>query len=121
MGHEQDEVTLALLYNAADVVVLPSRQEAFGQTASEAQACGIPVVAFSYSGLLDVVAHRETGYLARAFDIEDMAEGLNWILNDTDRRGVLGRAARVRAMQLWSPEVVVQQYQAVYRSMLDRS
>lgn len=50
-----------------------------------------------------------------------MAEGLSWILNGTDRRNVLGRAVRVRTMQLWSPEVVPPQYQAVCRSMLERS
>ena len=45
-GHLHDHLSLRLLYVAADVMVVPSRQEAFGQTASEAQACGTPVVAF---------------------------------------------------------------------------
>lgn len=37
---------MAVAYNAADVVVVPSRVESFGLMAAEAQACGIPVVAF---------------------------------------------------------------------------
>lgn len=121
MGYVQDDATLALLYNAADVMVVPSRQENLPQTATEPQACGCPVVAFDRTGLRDAVAHRETGYLAQAFDTGDMAEGLHWILEDSERQSKLGLAARARALQLWSPEVVVPQYLAVYRSAIQNS
>jgi glycosyltransferase involved in cell wall biosynthesis len=121
MGHLQDDATLALLYNAADVMVVPSRQENLPQTATEPQACGCPVVAFDCTGLRDAVAHRETGYLARAFDTEDMAEGLHWILGDANRREALGQSARARALQLWAPEVVVPQYLSIYRSLVERN
>jgi glycosyltransferase involved in cell wall biosynthesis len=117
MGHIHDDATLALLYNAADVMVVPSRQENLPQTATEPQACGCPVVAFDCTGFRDAVVHRETGYLARAFDTEDIAEGLLWILKDAALRDELGRAARARALQLWAPEVVVPQYLQVYESV----
>jgi glycosyltransferase involved in cell wall biosynthesis len=120
MGHVQDDATLALLYNAADVMVVPSRQDNLPQTATEPQACGCPVAAFDCTGLRDAVVHRETGYLARAFDVEDMAEGLSWILGDAERRGALRQAARMRAIQLWSPEVVVPQYLSIYRSIIEQ-
>lgn len=120
MGHVQDDATLALLYNAADVMVVPSRQDNLPQTATEPQACGCPVAAFDCTGLRDAVVHRETGYLARAFDVEDMAEGLNWILGDAERRGALRQAARMRAIQLWSPEVVLPQYLSIYRSIIEQ-
>jgi glycosyltransferase involved in cell wall biosynthesis len=119
MGHVRDDATLALLYNAADVMVVPSRQENLPQTATESQACGCPVVAFDCTGLRDAVVHRETGYLARAFDTEDMAEGLRWILEDAGRRDTLRQASRMRAVKLWSPEVVVPQYLSVYQSMIE--
>lgn len=118
MGHVHDEATLALLYNSADVMVVPSRQENLPQTATEAQACGCPVVAFDCTGLLDTVVHRETGYLSRAFDIEDMADGLSWILADVNCRNALGSAARRRALKLWSPEVVVPQYLQIYETAI---
>jgi glycosyltransferase involved in cell wall biosynthesis len=77
------------------------------------------VVAFDTTGFRDVVAHRETGYLARAFDTEDMAEGLRWILGNASLRNKLGRAARERALGLWAPEVVVPQYLRVYQAAID--
>jgi glycosyltransferase involved in cell wall biosynthesis len=120
MGHVHDDAALALLYNAADVMAVPSRQEAFGQTGSEAQACARPVVAFNCTGLPDSVEHGETGYLARAFDAEDLACGLRWILADAGRREALGRNARTRALRLWAPEVVVPQYLKVYAAAQER-
>lgn len=116
MGHIHDDVTLALLYSAANVMVVPSRQEAFGQTASEALACGCPVVAFDATGLVDVVDHKVTGYLAKAFDEEDLAHGISWVLEDKVRWKMLSDASRQRAVQLWSPTVVVPQYQEIYRA-----
>ena len=80
-----DDLSLRLLYSAADVMVVPSIQEAFGQTASEAQACGTPVAAFKIGGLLDVVSHKETGYLADPYDPKSLAYGINWIIEDEER------------------------------------
>ena len=119
MGHVHDDATLALLYNAADVMVVPSRQENLPQTATEPQACGCPVVAFDCTGFSDAVEHRKTGYLARPFDTEDMAEGLRWILEDAGLRHAQGQAARARALKLWAPEVVVPQYFLVYEAAIE--
>ncbi len=119
MGHVNDDATLVLLYNAADVMIVPSRQEAFGQTASEALACGCPVVAFATTGLLDVVEHKETGYLASAYELDELAEGIYWVLEDSGRRMKLGIAARERAVRLWSPQVVIPQYIQVYKQAID--
>jgi glycosyltransferase involved in cell wall biosynthesis len=114
MGSIDDDEALAMLYSAADVMVVPSRQEALGQTASEAQACGTPVVAFDATGLSDVVEHRGTGYLATPFERVSLARGIAWVLEDDDRRARIGEAARVRAKQLWDPKVVARQYVAAY-------
>lgn len=121
MGHVHDDAALALLYNSADVTVVPSRQENLPQAATEAQACGCPVVAFDCTGFQDAVEHRETGYLAKAFDTQDMAQGLGWILDDVERQRKLGNAARERALRLWAPEVVVPQYLSAYRSIIEQS
>lgn len=119
LGHLHDDPTLALLYSAADVVVVPSRQEAFGQTASEAQACGCPVVAFNATGLRDVVEHVETGYLAEPYSSEDLAKGIEWVLTDEARHARLSAQARERAVRLWSHQAVVPQYLEAYRRTIE--
>lgn len=118
MGNLHDDVTLALLYSAADVMVVPSRQENLPQSGTEAQACGCPVVAFNTTGLPDVVVHGETGYLAEAYSSEDLAKGIEWVLADEARYVQLSNQARARAVRLWSPEVVVPQYMNVYQSCI---
>jgi len=119
MGHLHDDWSLALLYSATDVVVVPSRQENLPQTGTEAQACGTPVVAFNATGLPDVVEHGVTGYLAQPYIAEDLAHGIRWALEDAGRHAKLSAAARARAVSLWAPEVVVPQYLAVYREAID--
>ncbi|MBM5828540.1 MAG: glycosyltransferase, partial [Cyanobacteria bacterium M_surface_7_m2_040] len=122
IGYLHDDQAMALLYSAADVMVVPSRMEAFGQAASEAHSCGVPVVAFDGTGLNDVVQHRHTGYLAAAGDPVDLAAGVAWVLDaeQADRRSRLAQQARQRAEQRWSAAVVARQHAALYAQVLHR-
>lgn len=117
-GHLHDDISLRLLYASADVMVVPSRQEAFGQTASEAHACGTPVVAFRTGGLTDIVEDRLTGALAEPFDSGSLASAIAWVLADPQRNRQLGAAARQRVERLWNPSRVAGLYAEVYRQVL---
>jgi len=114
-GYVHDDASLAMLYSAADVVVVPSRRDNLPQCGTEAQACGTPVVAFDASGLSDVVEHGRTGYLAEPFSADALAEGIRYVLTDRERYARLSAAARERAVRLWSPNVIARQYVEVYR------
>jgi len=117
--HLYDDLTLAMLYSAADVMVVPSRKETFGQTSTEAQACGCPVVAFDCTGLRETLTHKVTGYLAKPFDTGDMAAGIAWVLDQSLEHNSLGQAARKRAEALWSYGVVVPQILEVYERAIE--
>ncbi|MDR9397390.1 glycosyltransferase [Pontimonas sp.] len=110
-----NDAQLRSAYCAADVFVAPSRLEAFGQVAAEAQSCGTPVVAFDNSGLSDVVHDRVTGRLASAFDTQSLAEAIRWVVSNPKRQATLGEAARQRAIELWSPRVVAEAYVSVLK------
>lgn len=120
LGPIDDDRALACLYSAADVMVVPSRQDNLAQTGIESQACGTPVVAFRATGLTDVVEHLQTGYLAEPFSPDSLGQGISWVLEDDDRRARLGHAARERAVRLWSPSVVARQYREFYLSARDQ-
>lgn len=98
LGHLNDDISLSLAYSAADVMIVPSLQESFGQTASEGLACGTPVVAFDATGLRDIVDHQQNGYLAKPYEVEDLAQGIAWVLEDGDRHTQLCHAAREKAV-----------------------
>jgi glycosyltransferase involved in cell wall biosynthesis len=104
------------LYSAADALVVPSRQEAFGQTASEAHACGTPVVAFNVCGLPDIVEHQKTGYLATPFDTEDLARGIQWVIADRSFQQKLRQQSRAYAVNHFSNASVASKYKAVYEN-----
>ena len=118
LGPVRDDRVLALAYSSADMMVVPSRQDNLPNTAVEAQACGVPVVAFDVGGLPDIVVHRESGWLAKPFDAGDLAAGILWVLEDEARWLSLSRAARENAVARFSPAVVAAQYAAVYEQVL---
>ena len=118
-GHLHDDLSLRLLYAAADVMVVPSRQEAFGQTASEAHSCGTPVVAFATGGLVDIVDHHNTGALAQPFDPASLATEIRWVLVDPQRRRQLGAAARQKAERRWDPSRVAGLYAEIYGEAME--
>ncbi|MBP1633051.1 MAG: D-inositol-3-phosphate glycosyltransferase [Acidobacteria bacterium] len=91
--------SLAGVYQAADVVVVPSRSESFGLVAAEAQACGIPVVASAVGGLAHVVADGESGLLVPGWDPPDYADALHRILTDPQLADRLARGAVANAEQ----------------------
>ena len=118
VGRISDDNKLAALYSSVDVFVAPSLIEAFGQTASEAHACGTPVVAFNNSGLADIIEHKKTGYLAEPFSPEDLAAGIIWVLADEKRLVELGREARKKAEKEYNYKIVAQQYKKLYEKIL---
>lgn len=105
------EKELAAWYNAADVLVVPSRIDNLPNTVAEATCCGLPAVAFRIGGLPDLIEHRRTGYLAEPFDTNDFAGGIQWVLGE--RREALQRGLGERARML-SAEAVVPAYLDVY-------
>ena len=120
-GHLHDDLSLRALYSAADVMVIPSRQDNLPNTGLEAHACGTPVVAFKTGGLPDIVADRVTGALAEPFDPLSLAAAIRWVLEDPQRRRLLGAAARQRAERLWAPARVAGLYAEVYRQAMANS
>jgi glycosyltransferase involved in cell wall biosynthesis len=99
-------------------MAVPSRLDNLPNTAVEAHACGIPVVAFNIGGLPDIVDHQQSGWLATAFDTDHLAHGIAWILQDKERWQQLSFRAREIAEQRFAPKVVVPQYLDVYQAAL---
>lgn len=117
-GHLHDDLSLRALYSAADVMLIPSRQDNLPNTGVESLSCGTPVVAFDVCGLPDIVQHQHTGYLAKPFDTEDFAHGIQWVLADSQRYNTLSQQARDRAETRFAAPVVAAQYLAVYANAM---
>lgn len=116
VGYIHDSSILTALYNIANVMVVPSYSEVFGQTASEAMSCGTPVVAFRCTGIQDVV-EEGCGYLAEPYSSEDLANGIQWCI-ENNTNNVLGETARESVVKRFAVDVVSDQYVALYKSFV---
>jgi glycosyltransferase involved in cell wall biosynthesis len=88
----------------AEVVLVPSRTEPFGNTALEAQLAGRPVVASAVQGLREIVTHGETGLLVPPDDAPALAAAIAAILDDPKRATAIALAGQVSARRNFSPE-----------------
>lgn len=118
LGSFADDLSLSIAYSAADVMIVPSLYESFGQTASEGLACGTPVVAFNAAGQKDIVSHQETGYLVKPYEVDDLAHGMAWVLEDADRHHKLCEQARQAAVDRFALEIQARQYRSLFEELL---
>jgi len=118
LGVLQDDVTLALTYCAADVMVTPSLEEAFGKTAMESLACGVPVVCFDTTGLKDIVDHKINGYLAECFSAHDLAQGIAWVLEDKVRWRSLSQRSREKVEAEFTLKIQADNYLSLYHRLI---
>jgi glycosyltransferase involved in cell wall biosynthesis len=88
---------LRKLYQNSDIFVLPSNAEAFGISAVEASAMGLPVIAAATGGLADIVADQETGFLIPTGDVRALASRLRILVENVELRREMGMAAALRA------------------------
>ena len=118
LGWQNDDTSLAALYAAADVFVLPSLHESLGYTAMEAMACGTPCVAFNQGGVPDVIDHQQNGYLANPYEPADLAHGIAWVLEDKVRWNELASCARNKIIDSFALEKIAERHMALYREIL---
>jgi glycosyltransferase involved in cell wall biosynthesis len=76
MGHLNDDYAMVLMYNSADVLVVPSLADNLPTVVMEAMSCGTPVVGFNVGGIPDLIDHKKNGYLAQYKDAGDIARGI---------------------------------------------
>ncbi len=121
LGSLNDDLSLALVYSAADVFVLPSTQDNLPNTVLEAIACGTPCVAFNIGGMPDMIEHQKNGYLAQPYKIEDLAQGIVWVLENKERYGKLCERAREKAAQEFALEIQGRRYSSLFSQILQET
>ena len=116
VGHLNDEITLALAYQAADIFLCPSIEDAGPMMIPEAMLCGTPVVAFNAGGAPDLIRTMKNGYLADLGDTSDLAAGIYALLT-SDILPAMRLSARQAAEQAHMPSIVAGRHINLYQSL----
>ena len=104
----------------ASVLLMPSEMEAFGLVALEAMACGVAPVATNVGGVPELIAHGENGFMEAVGDISAQAARVVELLTDDGLHQRVTAAGRRRAMNEFSTEKIIPQYERYYEDVLAR-
>ena len=110
------DAELAREYAAATIAVCPSLYEGFGLPVGEAMACETPVIATRAGALPELVG--DAGVLVRPACENALATAIVSLLEDPDRRAMLGRAGRARILREFTWEKAAQRTEALYHRAL---
>jgi glycosyltransferase involved in cell wall biosynthesis len=117
-GRIESDPMQSLIYRAADVFVIPSLEEAFGQTALEAVACGTVVAGFAVGGIADVVRNDLNGLLVGRGDSNALGQAIMRLLKDEALRFRWQKSCRAWVKEQFSFDRNASAYRALYESLL---
>jgi len=113
----KDDHSIAMLYQSADVFVLPTLEDNLPGTVMESLACETPVVAFNTGGIPDMIDHKSNGYLAELKNVNDLVSGITWVESHPEISRIKENC-RKKVISNFSPEVVTEKYINFYRSLI---
>jgi len=104
---------------AADIGLFTSETESFCLGILEGMCFGCPGVATRVGGIPEVVEENVSGKLVAAGDAEALARSVEELIQNPSLREAMGKAARQRAREKFSGNVIVPRYEALYRRVCD--
>jgi len=117
LGVLNEENKIVQAYNIADLFILPSLEDNLPNTIMESLSCGTPAVAFNTGGIPEMIEHKSNGYLAEYKNAEDLANGIFWILFQSDNIKTEVNA-RKKVIDSYTYEIVASRYKKLYDELL---
>ena len=108
-----------LVFNSADMLIVPSTHEAFGLVSIEAAACNTPAIVFNDTGLEDPIKHKVNGYVAKYKDVKDLGKGINWILQSIKKKPTKFSNCRKKAIKKYDINYLAGKYILTYKKLLN--
>lgn len=116
-GRQTYEQGLNLL--AGSSVYLSTSRETFGIGVLEAMAYGVPVLGWDWGGNKEIIAHKETGWLSRPGDYDDLVEGLLWLM-DKSNHSKVSENAKLIAEYDYNWPTIIEKYAELYKAVGSR-
>lgn len=103
-----DREAIKALYAHADIFVLPSRLETWGDVLLEAMAFGLPCIGATQQAMGEIVLHDKTGLIVEPGNVQGLTAALLWLLTNPRLREKYGKAGRERLEQHFTWDRVVE-------------
>jgi colanic acid/amylovoran biosynthesis glycosyltransferase len=116
-GYQSSDQIRSLL-EKSDIYLQPSYFESLGIAALEASAMELPIIASNVGGLAEVVEHNFTGFLIPSNDSNALAEAIDEMGNNYERRLEIGRQGRIKVVREFSVEREVNDWLDLYGQVL---
>ncbi|NMP30452.1 glycosyltransferase family 4 protein [Thalassotalea sp. M1531] len=105
-------------YSFADVLVLPSHREGFGNVIIEAAACNLPAIASNIYGLSDAVSHEYSGLLHQVKNENALASCMQRLLDSPELLATYKKQARQRVEEVFAEPILVNAFLTFYKAHL---
>ncbi len=117
VGKITQEKIMSKLYNAADVMVVPSLIENLPYTVMESLSCGTPVVAFSVGGIPELIKPNFNGYLVKPYNSKLLGDNIIKAIKKTE---ILGLNARKDALKKFNQKYIAKKYINLYKKIFNK-
>ena len=107
-------------FRAADVFVFPSEREGLPNAMVEAMASGLPVLSSPFDGLSPELGTAGKDYVLSSFEPEKLAQDVQGLIRDPDRRKTIGRQARRWVVGNLDVHASIEAYVSLYRRLAAR-
>lgn len=118
MGYERNK---AKIFGAIDICIVPSCfGDPFPTVAMEAAVYGLPVVASRIGGLPEIIEDGVTGWLVEPNSPEQLADKIEWLIQNPERAREMGKAGRERVFKEFTVEKMVAEFEALFQQHLPK-
>ena len=119
LGFITDNKLLSCVYNISDVLIMPSREEAFGQVMAESLLCGTPVIGFRTSGVCDLIINNFNGYIVNEISSKALYDVINTFILTYNEINYDRFIISENAKEKLDNYIIVHKHYELYRSILE--
>jgi glycosyltransferase involved in cell wall biosynthesis len=113
-------VNMPSLFSSSDIFVFPSEwEEPLGLASIEAMACGLPVVGSDVGGVSEVIVNGKTGLLVKPSKPGELADALEYILDNELVAKDMGKKGRERVEKMFSIDTYIKEYISKIKEVAD--
>jgi glycosyltransferase involved in cell wall biosynthesis len=105
---------MANLYNAADILVIPSREDNLPNTVLESLFCETPVLAFNVGGMPDMITHKVNGYLADPYSVNDFTNGIKYLTEN-----IIGYNSFKEVKERFSSKNQIKKFKIIFKRLIN--